>query len=182
MIPAPLRLERYFFDHVQITTRRDFKPGSTETDFEISTNLEIGQVPQPKGMWRVVLNISVRAKEAAPAPPYELDLRALGFFSVAQPGPTEEATATMVGVNGASILYSASREYILMLTGRGPWGAMPIPTVSFLDLKVQKQVPPEIQGPAMKKGRRPGKDARGTKFTQPGHVPSTSRPNRTKES
>lgn len=141
MIPAPLRLERYFFDHIQLTTRRDFTPGPGESDLEVSSNLEIGQVPEPTGLWRVALTLGARAKEAVPPPPYEFQLRVLGFFTVVQPGPTEEETVRMVGINGASILYSAARELLLLLTGRGPWGPMPIPTVSFVDLQVQKQAP-----------------------------------------
>jgi len=142
MIPAPLRLERYFFDHVQLTARRDFKQGSESVDLEVSTNLEIGQLDQPPGLWRIVLFVTGGAKDSAPVPPYEFQLQAIGFFTVTQPGPTEEETARLLGINGASILYSAAREYLLMLTGRGPWGPMPIPTVSFSDLQVQKQQEP----------------------------------------
>ena len=157
MIPAPLRLERYFFDHIQLTTRRDFKPGAATSDLEVSSNLEIGQVPEPVGHWRVVLTLGAHAKEGVPPPPYEFQLRALGFFSVVQPGPQEEETARMVGINGASILYSAARELLLLLTGRGPWGLMSIPTVSFMDLQVQKQAPtqPTPSEPAASKGRAP---------------------------
>jgi preprotein translocase subunit SecB len=161
MIQAPLRLERYFFDNIQLKTRRDFKPGPANSDFEMSNNLEIGQVPEPKGLWRVTLTLAGRAKEGAPPPPYEFELRVLGFFTVApQPRSTDEETARMVGINGASMLYSASRELLLLLTGRGPWGPTSIPTVSFVDLQIQKQAPaqPVPSQPSYSKGRAPKTD------------------------
>lgn len=158
MIPAPLRLERYFFDRIELTTRRDFTPGPGESSVEVSSpNLEIGKVAEPDGWWRVALTLVGRAKEGTPPPPYEFHLGIIGFFTVLQPRQTEEETARMVGINGASILYSAARELLLLLTGRGPWGPMPIPTVSFVDLQVQKQAPaqPTPSQPSPSKGRAP---------------------------
>jgi len=141
MIPAPLRLERSFFDEIRLTTRKDYDNSTAEQNIEIENNLELGQLAESKGTWKVVLVLRVKAKENAPPPPYEFHIRSIGFFTVNRPGPTEEETARMVGINGASILYSSAREFLLAITGRCPWGPMTLPTVSFIDLKIEGKAP-----------------------------------------
>ncbi len=54
--------------------------------------------------------------------------------------------ADMVRVTGSSILYSAAREFLLTLMGRGPWSPMMLPTISFMELANKKKDKPEPVG------------------------------------
>jgi preprotein translocase subunit SecB len=70
------------------------------------------------------------------APRYHFRLRIIGFFSWCSEEQLEEEVAHIVAVNGASILYSSAREYLLMITSRAPWGQLTLPTMSFADVTV----------------------------------------------
>jgi preprotein translocase subunit SecB len=63
--------------------------------------------------------------------PYRVALEVIGFFSVLPDMPEAEVT-NLVYMNGSALLYSAAREYLLLLTGRGPWPALQLPTTNFL--------------------------------------------------
>jgi len=60
----------------------------------------------------------------------------IGFFRWSTEGQPEDQVAQIVAVNGASILYSSAREYLLMITSRAPWGQLSLPTMSFADVAV----------------------------------------------
>lgn len=88
-------------------------------------------------MWRVSLDIAHK-DVAEQTPRYRFRLRAIGFFrSVADEKPAAEV-AQLVATNGASILYSSAREYLLMLTSRAPWGQLSLPTMSFADVRLTR--------------------------------------------
>jgi preprotein translocase subunit SecB len=44
----------------------------------------------------------------------------------------------LLRVNGASILYSSAREFLITVTSRGPWAPMILPTISFLPVEENK--------------------------------------------
>jgi preprotein translocase subunit SecB len=70
----------------------------------------------------------------APEPkknPYLIELIAVGFFEVNSDWPDP---IKLLEINGATILYSAAREFLITITSRGPWGAIPLPATSFLAL------------------------------------------------
>ena len=48
----------------------------------------------------------------------------------------EPKVAKVVGVNGASNVFSSAREYLMLVTSRGPWGQLRLPAMSFADLEV----------------------------------------------
>jgi hypothetical protein len=75
--------------------------------------------------------------------PYEIRLIAFGQFTVADEKIERPRAAQLVAVSGVSIIYSAAREYLMVLTGRGPWGAFQLPTVSFVDARVNQVAPAE---------------------------------------
>lgn len=60
-----------------------------------------------------------------------IELVAVGFFEVNSDWPDP---LKLLKINGATILYSAAREFLITITSRGPWGAIPLPATSFLAL------------------------------------------------
>ena len=144
MILPPLQLEQYFFDKIQLESRRDHQPG-THVGLQINSTLEIAQTQS--GPWLITLTLKTQVDQSTPPPPYEFELRTVGFFRLIQPQPTAQETARLMGITGASILYSAARELLLILTGRGPWGQLTIPLVSFMDLQVEINEPTASRPP-----------------------------------
>lgn len=65
--------------------------------------------------------------------PYAINLETIGVFNAS--GLPVERQVPMVLVNGASMLYGALREIILMLTQRCMHGPVMLPSVHFLQLE-----------------------------------------------
>lgn len=57
-------------------------------------------------------------------------VRCVGEFEASENYPLEDVEK-LVEVNGGSILYTSIREMVLMLTSRGPWQPLMLPSVSF---------------------------------------------------
>ncbi|MCX5893162.1 MAG: hypothetical protein NTW80_09360, partial [Deltaproteobacteria bacterium] len=62
----------------------------------------------------------------------------------------ENKITSMVHTNGAAILYSSTREFLLMITGRGPWGGFYLPTTNFLEPPKPEKEEPLVSEPAPK--------------------------------
>jgi preprotein translocase subunit SecB len=127
----PLLLETHFFTKVQVEANPDYQPQEHEPEIEgIETVVELAQHREEPQRWQVKLIIRTAAAKAAKLP-YTLELHALGFFRV---DPEIEAARQpkLVQANGAAILYSSAREFLLMVTGRGPWPPIYLPTTNFL--------------------------------------------------
>lgn len=134
MTPMPLRLERYFFTRLVVEANSDFAglPASSalpEEGLDVEIRIEIFKHNTDPQRFQVVLLID-RVTAPDPGPPYQVELEVVGTF-VVDLGLLRNDVERLVQINGASILYSAAREYLLMVTGRGPWGPLMLPTVSF---------------------------------------------------
>src|SRR5262245_19382026 len=114
MLKPPLLLEQSVFSDLAIEGNPSHKPGgehNSENKMEVAIALREG-VP---GGWHVRLDLEVIPGKPNPGP-YHVKLRSHGFFRVPEKMPEHEA-ANLVGITGASILYSSAREYLLMITG-----------------------------------------------------------------
>ena len=136
----PLQLEESFYDRVEIEALKDYQRQEYESEkpelLEVEVNLASLEAGPDK--WEVRLDVRLEPNEDVPLPPYRLGLRAFGHFRV--PDGSEDAdTARMVAVNGASILFSSMREYLMLVTSRGPWGPVTLPTISFAGLEVEER-------------------------------------------
>jgi preprotein translocase subunit SecB len=90
--------------------------------------------------WIVSLTISFGADRQNARYAGAISLR--GDFSTSE---TIEgyAAENLVNVNGPAILYATAREIIFNLTSRSPNGAWMLPSITFIDRKKEKPVPPE---------------------------------------
>lgn len=128
MAMPPLQLEESVVSRLVIEASPEHS-GNGQRQSRLRTEVNVTQNGENPEKWQVVLNISVNPDEKEPGP-YRIEIRMHGLFHVPGTRPRHEATR-LLGVAGASILYSAAREHILMVTGRGPWGPLQLPTTTF---------------------------------------------------
>ena len=81
--------------------------------------------------WRS--EITVKSKdEKEGAYPYTFSVVYVGFFRVVKEFPSELAEQ-LARTNGPALLYSAAREALMYLTGRGRFPAILLPSITFLE-------------------------------------------------
>jgi len=137
MAGPPLQLEESFFDAVSLEVVPEYVPDGEGRPRQhgVEVHLNLATLDDNPGMWRVTLDLTDKDVEGE-TPRYHFRLRIVGFFRWVRGDHPEQAVAQIVTANGASILYSSAREYLLMLTSRTPWGQISLPTMSFADVAV----------------------------------------------
>ncbi len=156
MSQSPLAIEYYFFRKSLFEVKKGFDGDFAETALDgirphIRVDSDIFRSEEDGSRWRVELNIKAGQKERRF--PYSVNVGITGFFRVLK-GYPEEKAELLVRVNGASILYAAARESIAMITGRGPYQPLLIPSLSFLPdepPKIETALPVEKQKRPKKK-------------------------------
>jgi preprotein translocase subunit SecB len=132
MTSVPLLLENHFFTKVVVEANPAYEPEKNEEQpFGIQTEVQVGQHKDDPRRWRVILNLRTEST-AEKEQPYKIDLECAGFFKVDHE-VEEKRMPFLVRANGASILYSSAREFLLLVTGRGPWDPVYLPTTNFLE-------------------------------------------------
>ncbi|HLL73828.1 MAG TPA: hypothetical protein VK421_00915 [Pyrinomonadaceae bacterium] len=92
--------------------------------------------------------------------PYTFRAVLVGYFKLIEELPEAEA-AYIVATGAPGILYSAAREYLGTITGRGPCPGVQLPVVSFAPQPAKRKMLP---AKATKKGgKRAGKKGAGKK-------------------
>ncbi len=143
MSKAPLRLKNYFCTEVSLKANPNFKYEDFKEeniDFSVKSNVRVGTLKQNPLDFQVMLDVKIEPIDERPLP-YDVSLALVGFFEV-DPDYSATPPADLVRVTGSSILYSAAREFLLSLMGRGPWEPLMLPATSFLhfaDKKKDKQ-------------------------------------------
>lgn len=96
--------------------------------YSVLVQIEGGQHKRDPSRFRVVLRIASDEKDED-RPPYDFDLTLVGYFrSQVKPTPAIEPYLLR---NAAMILYSSARELLASVTGRGPFPALVLPTLTF---------------------------------------------------
>ena len=137
MAQPPLQLEESYFDVVSVEAAPEYVPDAEARPRRHGVEMQLGlaTVDDSPGVWRVSLDIRDKVIDDE-ASRYRFRLRVIGFFRWSTERQPEDQVAQIVAVNGASILYSSAREYLLMITSRAPWGQLSLPTMSFADVTV----------------------------------------------
>jgi preprotein translocase subunit SecB len=89
----------------------------------------LAQNPEEPHQYQIRLIVSDNA-EANADRPYRLDFAAVGFFEIDQDFEHNDIER-LVRINGSSVLYSALRELVLIITSRSAWGPITLPTINF---------------------------------------------------
>ena len=154
MLTPSLQLERSFFTDVHI--QADPKHVLGKGEVEVTTSQTLGRASQDGSRWVVELDIAIAGKQGSIAPPYHIHLHSVGTFLFGKADVDEAQKARLLAITGVSILYSQAREYLLILTARGPWGSFQLPTVSFVDARpTQQPQAPEVTEMSTKGHRAP---------------------------
>ena len=142
MAQPPVQLEESYYDVVSLEAPQDYVPDpharpAGPPEREALVKLDLATVDADPGVWRVSLDIRHREAEDE-TPRYRFHLRVVGFFRWGGGETPNAEVAQLVAVNGASILYSSAREFLLLLTSRMPWGQLSLPTLSFADVELSE--------------------------------------------
>lgn len=138
----PLQLESYFYTKINVQAAPPSALPKEEEKFEVNVNVSttIKKKTHKENSKRWMVNLTISADSPSDKPiPYKVDLEIVGFFEVVA-DLEKPKMANLVHVTGASILYSAAREMVLMLTGRGPWAQWSLPTISFMNMKQETHI------------------------------------------
>jgi len=96
----------------------------------ITTNLKVETGRHTKDPLRFRVVLQIESKEESETTPYIFDVHLVGFFSVSDVKPFT-GLDVWVYRNAVMILYSTAREVIASTTGRGPFPAIILPTLTF---------------------------------------------------
>jgi len=140
---SPLRLEQYYIRELGYAIKESFVDRQNNdlppTAPDISATVSCSRLSDEGRRWRIELTITSDDAISIQAP-YSIRTALVGLFSVDDNYPEERLDA-LVTINGPSVLYSAAREALLMVTSRSGYPAMMLPTVLFIPPNAPVQQP-----------------------------------------
>jgi preprotein translocase subunit SecB len=138
MDSAPLQLKYYFVTDLLIKARHDYNL-EKDRKYDIKdfhSDIKYSKKKEYPRIRQVSLKLLYKPQKNDNMP-YEFNINVIGFFEISSKLPESEVE-NMVGFNAPAMLYSAAREIIANISGRGPWGPFLLPTVSFMPQKSKK--------------------------------------------
>jgi preprotein translocase subunit SecB len=132
---------------------------------------DIAQHPDDPNRWRYEIQIESH-KSTKKNFPYSFSITMVGLFRLPKAKDiTEEKTVNLLlYANAPAVLYSAAREVLATVTGRGPYPAIMLPSVTFIDniekmaAEMAKKIKPlEEKRVAAKKAAKRTTKKRGSK-------------------
>jgi preprotein translocase subunit SecB len=132
---SPLQLEDYFLKSLRfalvspITEIPD--PGAKYDPLSIEIDAKTEKLEGGPSRWRCQVSVTSKDEEAKNFP-YSFEMVYVGFFGVVPEFPAERLEQ-MVRTNAPALLYSAAREALMYLTGRGRLPAILLPSITFLE-------------------------------------------------
>jgi len=154
MKKSPLKVEGYFFTHVDIRANVNCDIDKLKS-IDLETNIDFLRNTDDQELWQVTLAVEMDG-EKNELSPYFGEVEVVGMFRHAPvKGDDKDETRLrkIIGANAPAVLYSAAREMYLLVAGRGPWPAALWPTVHFQDTIPMR--------PETKKGRGKTKRKKG---------------------
>lgn len=148
----PIHLNHYFFPVISVFANPNYRPEQAEGKAPPELGIEVCLAPRDDHLYEVQLDLKIKNTEENPSQ-YDVWLKAIGIFTVDPSLPNKES---VVKTAGTSILYSASREFLLGLMLRGPWNPIMLNLIFF---KPEKEAPNEAPAEEQKeiKGKRANK-------------------------
>ena len=124
---APLELKRYFFPLIHVAADPQYEPGRGEdkVNFDVKTSVTR---EENNDIYQVAVEIIAEPEDEDHRIPYSIHLIGVGLFAVSENWDDPEK---LLKINGASMIYSAAREFLITVTSRGPWPPVILPTISF---------------------------------------------------
>jgi preprotein translocase subunit SecB len=141
---TPLDIETYFFPLIQYRAIPDGVPEKMGQPTVAVIDPELIRIGEDGKKWQVGLRVSTAKAKRGEKQPYDFDIVAVGVFTWNGEDKDEGEIQKIVGVSGSSILYSAIRELLSVISGRGPWDACLLPTRYFKPV-VEEEDKKEVQ-------------------------------------
>ena len=133
---SPLIIDFYFIKSVHFDLKAEFASNldqameSVEMP-KLNINVESGKHAENSNQWKFELSITTGEDDTTEDFPYTFGISLVGFFRVMDEYPIEQADL-LAQVNAPSVLYSAAREFLSIVTGRSPYPAILLPSISFI--------------------------------------------------
>ena len=146
MQPSKMQLERYFVEEVSFNLQSEqFQnlegiPKLDSTDLDIEVKLGESKDNENKRYCQLTINLNEAAAETFP---YKFKVVLVGFFEL-DASCSEEDTSVIMTNTAPSMLYTAAREYLLLITGRTRFLPVMLPTVIFLPKKEKAADKPKV--------------------------------------
>lgn len=135
MQPSPLQLEAYFLKELTFTITDQLesppKRAAKTDNVGIKVGADVGPRDDDALKWRCELTVE-SVEEPESIPPYRFRITFVGFFHVVKGYPAERVEL-MARTNAPALLFSAAREALVPITSRGPYPAIVLPSVTFLE-------------------------------------------------
>jgi preprotein translocase subunit SecB len=130
---SPLKVKNYFVTALSVKANPIVEGTQVPLAGEanVITKVEAAQRTDNKRDWKVALQLNCEPVEKNSGS-YVASMELIGFFEVSEDYP-EDRIADIVAANAPAILYGAARELILLVTGRGPFPPLSLPSASFVD-------------------------------------------------
>lgn len=134
MNPSPLRLEHYLVTAFSFAANREFEAGYPNagelrpSDLRVEVNPLRHEEHPNKWMFELIVELPIQKEQHQP---YSFRIELVGFFEVAAEYPKQRAEL-LANANAPAVLFSAAREIVATMTGRGPYPAICLPSVMFL--------------------------------------------------
>jgi preprotein translocase subunit SecB len=141
---SPLKLTSYFCSDISFSANSDFDPTKpVELKLtEFSCNNKVEPVKDAERQYQVELSVKHQISKKSNSPcSYSVEI--IGFFEIAEAFPAEKREQA-VRVNAPSVLYGIAREIVRSITTHGPFNAVIVPTVSFIDEAISKGSRPSL--------------------------------------
>lgn len=159
---SPLRIHQYFVEEISCRANPGFKKNTDINSKSFQVCFETGDEKDPRKQ-RIRLTISQEITEDGNEP-FAFKVVLVGFFEVVKEffdSQGAEKTQQLINVNGPALLYSAGRELLAMISGRGPYPDksldIHLPSITFLDFKPMKKTETEPaqgkKGKTIKRGK-----------------------------
>lgn len=129
---APLVLKHSFITEFHLVTRQDYDPkkGHKYNMKNLQSDVKYLTSKKHPGVWQVPLNLKYKPQPGENVP-YGFTIIIVGFFEI-RSGWTKSRRESLIRINAPAVLYGAARELIAILSGRGPWDPILLPSVNFL--------------------------------------------------
>jgi preprotein translocase subunit SecB len=133
MQPSKVQLERYFVEEASFSLRNrffaDLKADSGPEPDDLKIEVRLGKNKEDSR--RRFCELKVKLKESSlETAPFVFKIVMVGFFKLSE-DCSEKETEILMTNTAPSVLYSAAREYLLIITGRSRYLPVLLPTVTF---------------------------------------------------
>lgn len=130
---SPLKVKDYFVTELSVKANplAEGVKLPVEGNYNIATRVETAKNEYNALDWKVAIQVKVEPIEKNIGG-YSITIELVGFFEV-ENGYPENQIGDMVAANAPAVLYSAARELLILITGRGPFPIFSLPCATFID-------------------------------------------------